>query len=136
MKLSSLFSEFSIPTNERELHFLKMMWKILALSLFNVLYLNHYSMHVSDLTGNPGNLSLVKRYWGFKSYTQFVPLKNVWGKLMHVHALGGFDVPKILWIRLLLVSIWSPRVVLSGKCWENCMLEMMELKNQSWCNIL
>ena len=46
MKLSSLFSEFSIPTNERELRFLKMMWKILALSLFNVLYLNHYSMHV------------------------------------------------------------------------------------------
>ena len=58
----SPFSEFSMPANERESHFLKMTWKILALSLSNVPHLNHYSMHVSDLTGNLGYFSLVKRY--------------------------------------------------------------------------
>ena len=72
-----------------------MMWKILALSFSNVLHLNRYSMQVSNLTVNLGYLSLVKRYRGFKSYPQFVPLKNVWGKLIHAHALGGFDMLKI-----------------------------------------
>ena len=52
-----------------------------------------------------------------------------------MHALGGFDVPKILWIRLLLVSIWSQRVVLSGQCCEICMLEMRELKTATFCNL-
>ena len=58
----SPFFEFSMPVNERESHFLKMMWKILALSLSSVPHLNCYLMHVSDFTGNPGYLSLVKRY--------------------------------------------------------------------------
>ena len=91
----SPFSDFSMPTDEKESHFLKMTWKNLALSLSNVHHLNRYSMHISDLTVNPEYLSLVKRYQSFKSYPQFVPLKNVWGKLIHAHALGGFHVSKI-----------------------------------------
>ena len=94
-----------MPTNERESHFLKMTWKILALSLSNVPHLNRYSMHISDLTLNLGYPYLVKRYWGFKSYPQFVPLKNVWGELINAHVLGGFDVSKISLIRLLLLPI-------------------------------
>ena len=87
------FCELNMPMNGSKLHFPKMMWKIMALSLSNVPHLNCYMMHISNLTQNLGYLSLVKRYWGFKLYFQFVPLKNVWGKLMHVDALTGFDVP-------------------------------------------
>ena len=95
-------------------------------------------MHISDLTMNLGYPSLVKRYWGFKSYPQFVPLKNIWGKLIHAHVLGGFDVSKSLLIRLLLVPIWLPRLVLSGHCWEICMLETRDLKTKIgviFCNL-
>ena len=81
-------------TNEGESYFLKMTWKFLALSLYNVPHFNRYSMHISDLTLNLGYPSLVKGYWSYNSYSQIAPLKNVWGKLMHGHALGGFDVPK------------------------------------------
>ena len=126
----------SMPMNERDLHFLKMAWKIFALFLSNVPHWNRYSMHLSDLTENLGYFSPVRRYWGFKSCPQFVPLKIVLGKLIHAHALGGFDVPNISWIRLSLVSFWSPKVVLSRQCVEICMLEMRQLKDQkTFCNL-
>ena len=83
-------------TNEGESYFLKMTWKFLALSLYNVPHLNRYSMHISDLTLNLGYPSLAKGYWNYNSCSQLeiAPLKNVWGKVMHGHALRGFDVPK------------------------------------------
>ena len=81
-------------TNKGESYFLKMTWKFLALSLYNVPHLNRYSMHISDLTLNLGYPSLVKGYWSYNSCSQITPLKNVWGKLMHGHALVGFDMPK------------------------------------------
>ena len=71
------FSEFSRPKNERELHFLKITWKILASSPSNVHYLKWYFMHISDLTLNQGYLSLVNRYWDFKSYSQIAPLNKL-----------------------------------------------------------
>ena len=70
-----------------------MTWKFLTLSLYNVPYLNRYSMHISDPTLNLGYPSLVKGYWSYNSCSQIFPLKDVWG-IMHGHALGGFDVPK------------------------------------------
>ena len=73
-----------------------MTWKFLAFSLYNVPHLNRYSMYISDLTLNQGYPSLVKGYWSYNSCSQIAPLKNVWGKLMHCHALGDFDMPKLL----------------------------------------
>ena len=52
------FCEISMPINESELYFLKMMWKILALSLSNVPHLNRYMMRISDLTHAESGISL------------------------------------------------------------------------------
>ena len=55
-------SSMSVSINEEELYFLKMTWKFLAFSFYNVPHLNHYSMHILDLTLNQGYPSLVKGY--------------------------------------------------------------------------
>ena len=122
----SPFSEFSMPMIKRELHFLKMTW----LYLFPMYFIWITIPCMFQISPGIWDTSLLSRDIKVLnySYPQFVPLKNVWGKLMHIHALGGFDMSKISWNGLLLVSIWSPRVVLPGQCWEICMLEMRKLK--------
>ena len=60
--MHGLFLEFNVPTNKRESYFLKMTWKFLAFSLYNVPHLNRYSKHILDLTLNQGYPSLVKGY--------------------------------------------------------------------------
>ena len=110
------FSEFSMHTDERKSDFLIMMWNFGFISFqctaFELLF--HRSNTESLLPRDIVVLNL---------YPKFVPLKNVWGKLIYVYALGGYDVPKI---RILLVSIWLPRVVLSGQCVKICMLVMIK----------